>query len=91
MEIVAKITETEWKISQIIYSIFYTNNYTNIFLFDTIFQGKDKADVFGFIAREKGNVFICHLMKCHSYSIVSTSSFFTLSCPCVGGKGSNRG
>ncbi|XP_062602104.1 TBC1 domain family member 4-like [Saccostrea cucullata] len=36
----------------------------------SVSQGKEKSDTFGFIAREKGNVFVCYLMKCHSFSIV---------------------
>ncbi|XP_076117206.1 TBC1 domain family member 1-like isoform X4 [Mytilus galloprovincialis] len=37
----------------------------------SVSQGKDNAEVFGFIARENGNVFVCHVMKCHSFSVVS--------------------
>nr|XP_022328358.1 TBC1 domain family member 1-like isoform X3 [Crassostrea virginica] len=36
----------------------------------SVSQGKEKSDTFGFIAREKGNVFVCYLMKCHNFSIV---------------------
>lgn len=36
----------------------------------SVSQGKDKSDTFGFIAREKGNVFVCYLMKCHNFTIV---------------------
>ncbi|CAG2203371.1 TBC1D1 [Mytilus edulis] len=35
----------------------------------SVSQGKDNAEVFGFIARENGNVFVCHVMKCHSFSV----------------------
>ncbi|CAC5381861.1 TBC1 domain family member 4,TBC1 domain family member 1 [Mytilus coruscus] len=35
----------------------------------SVSQGKDNSEVFGFIARENGNVFVCHVMKCHSFSV----------------------
>lgn len=42
--------------------------------FALLYQGKEKSDTFGFIARENGNVFVCYLMKCHNFTIVSIDS-----------------
>ncbi|XP_033744156.1 TBC1 domain family member 4-like [Pecten maximus] len=36
----------------------------------SVSQGKERPEVFGFIAREKGNTFICYILKCHSCSVV---------------------
>ena len=41
-------------------------------------QGNVKSDVFGFISREPTGLLICHLLRCHSGTVVRfTQRFLT--------------